>query len=44
MNAFLEPDEVDVVAVRRELHRHPELAFAEYRTTELIVERLAAER
>jgi amidohydrolase len=30
----------DVVAVRRELHAHPELAFAEKRTTELIMSRL----
>ncbi|MDX2341148.1 amidohydrolase [Micrococcus sp. M4NT] len=29
------------VAVRRELHRHPELSFEEYRTTDLIVETLA---
>ena len=28
----------DVVAVRRDLHRHPELAFAEHRTTALIVD------
>jgi len=30
----------DVVAVRRDVHSHPELAFAESRTTELIVETL----
>ena len=31
-----------MVGIRRELHAHPELAFNEYRTTELIVERLRA--
>ena len=31
---------VDVVAVRRDLHRHPELAFAEHRTTGVIVDAL----
>jgi amidohydrolase len=35
-------DEVDVIGIRRELHAHPELAFTEHRTTELIVERLRA--
>lgn len=33
---------VDVVALRRELHAHPELAFAEDRTTALIVAQLRA--
>jgi amidohydrolase len=32
----------DVVAVRRELHAHPELAFAETRTTALITEHLTS--
>jgi amidohydrolase len=33
---------VDVVAIRRQLHAHPELAFAEHRTTQLIVDTLEA--
>jgi amidohydrolase len=32
----------DVVALRRDLHAHPEMAFVEKRTTDLIVERLKA--
>ena len=35
-----ERSDLDVVAVRRDLHAHPELAFAESRTTALIVEQL----
>lgn len=31
---------VDVVAIRRELHAHPELGYAEKRTTQLIVDTL----
>ncbi len=31
---------LDVVAIRRELHAHPELAYAEKRTTQLIVDTL----
>jgi amidohydrolase len=33
---------IDVVAVRRDLHAHPELAFAETRTTALILDYLRA--
>ncbi|HET6876231.1 MAG TPA: amidohydrolase [Jatrophihabitans sp.] len=33
---------VDVVALRRDLHAHPELAYEEHRTTGLIMERLRA--
>jgi hippurate hydrolase len=32
----------DAVAVRRDLHAHPELGFAEHRTAGLVAERLAA--
>ncbi|WP_375496840.1 amidohydrolase [uncultured Jatrophihabitans sp.] len=32
--------DLDVVAIRRDLHRHPELAFAEHRTTGVIVDLL----
>ncbi|THJ67918.1 amidohydrolase [Arthrobacter echini] len=36
----LEPHLGGLTEIRRELHRHPELSFAEKRTTELIVEQL----
>ncbi|WP_438013894.1 amidohydrolase [Sorangium sp. So ce315] len=32
----------DLVAVRRDLHRHPELGYAEVRTSQLVAERLRA--
>ncbi|MEU6996934.1 M20 family metallopeptidase [Nonomuraea sp. NPDC046570] len=42
LDAFLAETEQDLVAFRRDLHMHPELAFAEYRTTQRIAERLSA--
>jgi amidohydrolase len=42
LDAFLAETEQDLVAFRRDLHMHPELAFAEYRTTQRIAERLIA--
>ncbi len=37
----LEPDDhTDLVAIRRDLHRHPELAFEETRTSALVADRL----
>ncbi|MDS1269827.1 amidohydrolase [Lipingzhangella sp. LS1_29] len=38
--AFLGRREQEMIAFRRDLHRHPELGFAEHRTTERLVERL----
>jgi amidohydrolase len=35
-------DESELIAIRRDLHAHPEISFAEYRTTAVIVERLEA--
>src|SRR4051812_16405357 len=32
----------DLIALRRDLHRHPELAFAEHRTAARVAERLHA--
>jgi amidohydrolase len=42
--AVVVPDDVvdDVVALRRDLHRHPELGFEERRTAELVATRLRA--
>ncbi|GAA2311367.1 M20 family metallopeptidase [Nonomuraea roseoviolacea subsp. roseoviolacea] len=42
LDAFLGEHEHDLVEFRRDLHRHPELAFAEYRTTQRIADRLTA--
>src|SRR5262245_10163044 len=32
----------DLIALRRDFHRHPELSFEEHRTSEIIAERLSA--
>ncbi|GAA3527623.1 M20 family metallopeptidase [Nonomuraea rosea] len=42
LDAFLAEIEPELVAFRRDLHMHPELAFAEYRTTQRIADRLTA--
>ena len=42
LDDFLAVAEPDLVAVRRDLHAHPELGRAEHRTTALLVDRLAA--
>jgi len=35
------PSHADLIAIRRDIHAHPELAFAEHRTAEIVAERLA---
>ncbi|MBO0827866.1 MAG: amidohydrolase [Streptosporangiales bacterium] len=42
LSAFVEEHEHDLVTLRRDLHRHPELGDQERRTTALIVDRLRA--
>jgi amidohydrolase len=42
LDAFLAEHEPELVAFRRDLHAHPELAFAEHRTTRQVALRLAA--
>lgn len=42
LDAFLRDHEQELIAFRRDLHMHPELGFAEYRTTQRIAERLTA--
>jgi amidohydrolase len=42
LEAFLAEHEKELIAFRRDLHMHPELGFAEHRTTQRIVERLTA--
>lgn len=40
-SSLLEDEVAELVATRRDLHRHPELAYAETRTARLVAERLA---
>ncbi|MBB4933977.1 amidohydrolase [Lipingzhangella halophila] len=42
LTTFLARQERELVAFRRDLHTHPELAFAEHRTTQRVAERLRA--
>lgn len=40
LDDWLAAHEAELIAIRRDLHAHPELAFAEKRTSDLIAERL----
>ncbi|MGJ6964491.1 M20 family metallopeptidase [Streptosporangium sp. G11] len=42
LDTFLAGREQELISFRRDLHMHPELAFAEYRTTQRVAERLIA--
>ncbi|NKZ05791.1 amidohydrolase [Actinomadura latina] len=42
LDAFLAAHEDELIAFRRDLHAHPELGYAEHRTTAKIAERLCA--
>ncbi len=42
LDAFLAAHEDELIAFRRDLHAHPELGYAEHRTTAKIAERLRA--
>ncbi|GAA2993792.1 M20 family metallopeptidase [Streptosporangium longisporum] len=42
LDTFLAAGEQELIGFRRDLHMHPELAFAEYRTTQRVAERLSA--
>jgi amidohydrolase len=41
LNAFLARHETELIELRRDLHAHPEPAYAEQRTTRLVADRLA---
>ena len=41
LDAFLARHEADLIEFRRDLHAHPELSYAERRTTRLVAARLA---
>ena len=40
LKAAIQAEEEDMVSIRRDLHAHPELAFQEERTANLIADRL----
>src|SRR5207344_58736 len=42
LDVFLAEHEAELIEFRRDLHRHPELAFNEHRTTRRVALRLAA--
>src|SRR4051794_37079130 len=42
LDSFLAEHESDLIAFRRDMHMHPELGFAEHRTTARLVEALTA--
>ncbi len=42
LDAFLARYETELIGLRRDLHAHPEPAYAERRTTRLVADRLAA--
>jgi amidohydrolase len=42
LDGFLDARRDELVTFRRHLHAHPEVSWAEYQTTELVTERLAA--
>ena len=42
LSAWLDRHESDLIAFRRQLHRHPEVAHAEHATTALLAEQLSA--
>ena len=41
LDAFLARHETELIGFRRDLHAHPEPAYAEHRTTRLVADRLA---
>lgn len=42
LDAFLAEHEDELIAFRRDLHMHPELGYAEHRTTKKLADRLRA--
>jgi amidohydrolase len=42
LDSWLDGHETELIATRRDLHAHPEIAFAEHRTTDVVMGRLRA--